>query len=258
MRQVTKKGLITVVAAGGALALSGVAAYADADADGAAVNSPGVLSGNTVQAPVHVPVNVCGNTVNVVGGLNPAIGNKCANVGDDSHDDGHHDDGHHDSGAEADGAAVGSPGVLSGNTVQAPVSVPVNVCGNTVDVVGVLNPAIGNDCTNGGAPEGPGEERPEEPGGEEPGGEEPEGEKPEGEKPEGEKPEAEKPEAEKPGDTAGDGGETGVTPAGDRHEPQAELAETGASALTTVLPVGTALMLGGYVLYRRARVAAQR
>ena len=40
--------------------------------------SPGVLSGNTVQVPVDVPVNVCGNTVNVVGLLNPAVGNSCA------------------------------------------------------------------------------------------------------------------------------------------------------------------------------------
>ena len=47
---------------------------------GAAAGSPGVLSGNTVQVPVHVPVNVCGNTVNVVGLLNPAFGNHCANI----------------------------------------------------------------------------------------------------------------------------------------------------------------------------------
>ena len=42
-------------------------------------NSPGVASGNVVQAPVDVPVNACGNTVNVVGLLNPAQGNTCVN-----------------------------------------------------------------------------------------------------------------------------------------------------------------------------------
>ena len=47
---------------------------------GAAVKSPGVGSGNVVQVPVHVPVNVCGNTVSVIGALNPAFGNACANV----------------------------------------------------------------------------------------------------------------------------------------------------------------------------------
>ena len=79
MRQVTRKGLITMAAAGGVLALSGGYAHADAGAAGGASNSPGVLSGNSVQIPVEVPVNVCGNTVNVVGLLNPAAGNECEN-----------------------------------------------------------------------------------------------------------------------------------------------------------------------------------
>ncbi|WP_030671036.1 chaplin [Streptomyces rimosus] len=54
-------------------------AAADSGAQGAALNSPGVVSGNTVQVPVHVPVNVCGNSINVVGLLNPAFGNTCVN-----------------------------------------------------------------------------------------------------------------------------------------------------------------------------------
>ncbi|WP_272926149.1 MULTISPECIES: chaplin [unclassified Streptomyces] len=54
-------------------------ATADSGAQGAATDSPGVISGNAVQVPVHVPVNVCGNTVNVIGLLNPAFGNSCAN-----------------------------------------------------------------------------------------------------------------------------------------------------------------------------------
>lgn len=68
------------VVAGAILALGAAApAFADSGAEGAAVGSPGVLSGNVVQLPVHVPVNVCGNTVNVIGLLNPAFGNTCAN-----------------------------------------------------------------------------------------------------------------------------------------------------------------------------------
>ncbi|KUN28088.1 hypothetical protein AQJ23_09300 [Streptomyces antibioticus] len=71
----------------GAVALSGAGlAMADAGAHGEAVGSPGVLSGNLVQVPVHVPVNVCGNTANLIGLLNPAFGNTCANVSD-GHDD---------------------------------------------------------------------------------------------------------------------------------------------------------------------------
>ncbi|MFC8373766.1 chaplin [Streptomyces sp. NPDC057239] len=142
MRQVTRKGLMTMAAATGVLAAAGGAAHADSGATGHAAGSPGVLSGNTVQAPVHVPVNVCGNTVNVIGVLNPSVGNSCANQSGPS------SDGH--GGSHADGYTEGSPGVLSGNTVQAPVHVPVNVCGNSVNVLAAGNAAEGNDCANQG------------------------------------------------------------------------------------------------------------
>lgn len=66
-------GTSAVVIGGAGLAL------ADAGAQGEAVGSPGVLSGNLVQVPVHIPVNVCGNTVDVIGLLNPAFGNTCVN-----------------------------------------------------------------------------------------------------------------------------------------------------------------------------------
>ncbi|MER8028389.1 chaplin ChpD [Streptomyces bauhiniae] len=68
------------VIAGAILALGGAApAFADAGAEGAAVGSPGVLSGNVVQVPIHIPVNVCGNSIDVIGLLNPAFGNACVN-----------------------------------------------------------------------------------------------------------------------------------------------------------------------------------
>ncbi|MFD5817195.1 chaplin [Streptomyces sp. NPDC127038] len=71
-----------VVVGTGAVALSGAGmAMADAGAQGGAVGSPGVLSGNVIQAPVNIPVNVCGNTIDVVGLLNPAFGNTCVNGG---------------------------------------------------------------------------------------------------------------------------------------------------------------------------------
>ncbi|GAA0434211.1 chaplin [Streptomyces luteireticuli] len=156
MRQVAKKGLLSAAAASSVLAAAGGYAFADSGAQGAAAHSPGVASGNTVQAPVHVPVNVCGNTVNVVGLLNPATGNTCANGGHGHHahgghtGHGEHGQGRHEGGAQADGVAANSPGVVSGNVIQAPVHVPVNACGNSVDVVGLGNPATGNTCVNGG------------------------------------------------------------------------------------------------------------
>ncbi|MFC5801036.1 chaplin, partial [Streptomyces formicae] len=75
MRQVITKGILTAAAATSVLSVSSVYASADSQADAEAAGSPGVLSGNVAQAPVHVPVNVCGNSVNVIGLLNPAFGN---------------------------------------------------------------------------------------------------------------------------------------------------------------------------------------
>ncbi|MEV6803303.1 chaplin [Streptomyces sp. NPDC051132] len=73
-----KKTAAAVTGAMLALGLAGPA-FADAGAGAAAVGSPGVLSGNVIQVPIHIPVNVCGNTINVIGLLNPAFGNVCVN-----------------------------------------------------------------------------------------------------------------------------------------------------------------------------------
>ncbi|MBM9509450.1 chaplin [Actinacidiphila acididurans] len=75
---IKKVAAIAVATGGLVLAGAGLAA-ADSGAQGAAVHSPGVVSGNVVQVPVHVPVNVCGNTVSVIGLLNPSFGNACVN-----------------------------------------------------------------------------------------------------------------------------------------------------------------------------------
>ncbi|KFG76376.1 chaplin [Streptomyces mutabilis] len=252
MRQVTRKGLMTMAAATGVIAAAGGAAHADSGAHGSSSGSPGVLSGNTVQAPVHVPVNVCGNTVNVVGILNPAMGNSCANQG--GGDSGGHGDSKNQTGAHggshADGHAGDSPGVGSGNTVQVPVHVPVNVCGNSVDVVGALNPTTGNDCRNGGGgdhstpPEKPGDPGdPGDPG--HPG------------------------EPSDPGDPSAsdDSGEDTPGSSSDGNQPDtqtvaqpqsiAQLAETGSDLpLGLALPVGAGALLAGTVLYRKARASA--
>ncbi|NEB75777.1 chaplin [Streptomyces sp. SID14478] len=76
-----KKTALVLATAGLAAGAASGAAFADggASAEGAAVHSPGVLSGNVTQVPVHVPVNVSGNTVNGIAGLNPAFGNTAVN-----------------------------------------------------------------------------------------------------------------------------------------------------------------------------------
>ncbi|MER6530476.1 chaplin family protein [Streptomyces sp. NPDC001508] len=79
MRKTLSRGVVVAAAATSVLSLCDIAAVADSEAGGTTSGSPGVLSGNTVQAPVHVPVNVCGNTVDVIALLNPAFGNSCVN-----------------------------------------------------------------------------------------------------------------------------------------------------------------------------------
>ncbi|MFE4251219.1 chaplin [Streptomyces sp. NPDC056910] len=74
------KKVVAAAAATGGLVLAGAGiAAADAGAQGAAVKSPGVISGNVIEVPVHIPVNACGNTVSVIGLLNPTFGNACVN-----------------------------------------------------------------------------------------------------------------------------------------------------------------------------------
>ncbi|WP_156721633.1 chaplin [Streptomyces apocyni] len=273
MRQVTRKGLITVAAASGVLAVTGGYAHADSGANGSASDSPGVLSGNTVQAPVYAPVNVCGNTVSVIGLLNPTAGNSCVNSSDGSGKSGTADGSNGSSkggskgsgspdgsqggdagqpapsggGAQADGSAKGSPGVLSGNVIQAPVHAPVNACGNSVNVGGLGNGTTGNDCANGSgeAPPAEGNPDPESPT------------KPATpEKPtKPSNPEEAEGEADKPQDgpgTQASGTQIVTPPKGSGH-----LAQTGND-----LPVGIAagagagLLLAGTVLYRKTRRAA--
>ncbi|MGW6297182.1 chaplin [Streptomyces sp. NPDC055058] len=249
MRQATRKGLMTMAAATGMIAAAGGAAHADSGAQGAASGSPGVLSGNSVQAPVYAPVNVCGNTVDIVGVLNPAMGNSCANEGG-SAPDGHGDAGHHggSAGSHAGGHTSDSPGVASGNHVQVPVHAPVNVCGNSVDLIGIGNPATGNDCGNGGSGDHGDPGTPDRPG--EPGGPDGPGDEPGS---------PSTPDGETPGDTPG--GSPGGDGQGSRtvtaHQDGAALAATGSELpLGLVLPVGAGALLAGAVLYRRARSAA--
>ncbi|MGW0997941.1 chaplin [Streptomyces sp. NPDC002520] len=76
MKNLKKAAAVTMVAGGLVAAGAGMASAATGSwAGGEASHSPGVGSGNVVQAPVHVPVNAVGNSVSVIGVLNPAFGN---------------------------------------------------------------------------------------------------------------------------------------------------------------------------------------
>jgi ChpA-C len=75
----TKK-IAALIGTTGALVMAGAGmANAEATAHGSAQDSPGVVSGNNVQVPVHIPVNVCGDTISVIGLLDQAVDNHCTN-----------------------------------------------------------------------------------------------------------------------------------------------------------------------------------
>ncbi|MYT30542.1 MULTISPECIES: chaplin [unclassified Streptomyces] len=84
----------------------------------------------------------------VLGGAGVATAYEGGHHGRSHH--GRFDEGgrHHGHGAHAKGFAAKSPGVLSGNVIQIPIDIPINVCGNSVDVIGLLNPGFGNICVN--------------------------------------------------------------------------------------------------------------
>lgn len=90
-----KSAFVIMASAASLILAGGTGAVADAETRGSAEGSPGVLSGNVIQVPVRLPANICGNTLNVIGLLNPTFGNWCA---DDSNGPDHH---HHDSSQES-------------------------------------------------------------------------------------------------------------------------------------------------------------
>jgi hypothetical protein len=80
VKKLKKAAAVMMITSGIVAAGAGVAsAHGGSGAHGKAVYSPGVASGNVVQVPVRVPVNLCGNSINVVGVLNPTFGNTCIN-----------------------------------------------------------------------------------------------------------------------------------------------------------------------------------
>ncbi|MFE9395402.1 chaplin family protein [Streptomyces flavidovirens] len=83
-RQVLSKGVFAAAAASGMLAMAGGYAHAHTASYDETTNASGSMSGHNAPSPVQVPVNVCGNTVDVVGAFNPAVGNDCANIASNS------------------------------------------------------------------------------------------------------------------------------------------------------------------------------
>jgi hypothetical protein len=81
-----------------------------------------ILGGNQVYAPISVPVNVCGNAISLIAGITQAGCKGGASV-ERKGDDG------------PDMKTSGNLSILGGNQVYAPISAPVNVCGNAIGAI---------------------------------------------------------------------------------------------------------------------------
>ncbi|WP_169806774.1 chaplin family protein [Actinomadura macra] len=97
-----------------------------------------ILGGNQIYAPISAPINVCGNSVAVLG-----IANSWCKGGA------------HVSNKRGGGDGMQTSGnfsILGGNQIYAPISAPINVCGNAVAVLGVSQAWCkgGATVTNGG------------------------------------------------------------------------------------------------------------
>jgi hypothetical protein len=128
VRWVSAAAGTALVAATFALPGAGVA-YASGNGNVTGNGNLSLLSGNTVTAPISAPVNLCGVSLAVLGfansGCEGGATSTISGVGDDSHN----------------GNVTGNHNVSlgSGNTITAPVSAPVNVCGISGTVAGYAN-----------------------------------------------------------------------------------------------------------------------
>ncbi|MEV7968101.1 chaplin family protein [Sphaerisporangium sp. NPDC088356] len=98
-----------------------------------------VLGGNQIVAPITAPINVCGNSVAVLGqAFAGCRGGASVKGGGGRGAGGNLTDGRHS--------------ILGGNQIVAPITAPINVCGNAVAVLG--DAAAG--CLGGAHVGGPG------------------------------------------------------------------------------------------------------
>ncbi|MFH8368185.1 chaplin [Streptomyces sp. NPDC018031] len=55
---------------------------------------------------------------------------------------------HDEYGAETYAVTAGSPGILSGNAIQIPIDVPINVCNNSIGILAAFTVSANNACVN--------------------------------------------------------------------------------------------------------------
>ena len=150
------------MAAGGLLATQ-----AAAQADIVTTNNFGALNGTQVVVPIQAPINICGNSVALIGGAFASCDGGAAAINGGGQDDDRrhqHDDngyGYDDNDGDDEFLAMaegqkknkkhgrdawagggsnivssGNYGLLNGTQVVVPIQVPIDVCGNAIGIIG--------------------------------------------------------------------------------------------------------------------------
>jgi hypothetical protein len=138
MKTWVRKTLSVGVLAAGALLLAPGAAHAGVSQDSSDNN--GILNGTQAYLPVHIPVNVVGNAVAVLGEANAA--------GTGVNGKKHTESARTESGRGVDQDTSDNNGVLNGTQIYSPIDIPINICGNSLALLGEANAAA--VCSNKG------------------------------------------------------------------------------------------------------------
>jgi hypothetical protein len=133
MKTWVRKTLSVGVLAAGALLFAPGAAQADVSQDTS--GNVGILNGTQVFAPIAVPLNVVGNSIGVAGEANSA-GSGINFVESGKKGD---RDWKRGRGRNVSQNSSGNFGIANGTQAYLPISVPVNVVGNSAAVLGLAN-----------------------------------------------------------------------------------------------------------------------
>lgn len=119
MNKLVTRGLWTVLATGGFMALGVGVAHADTQTDG----TDGVGSGNQGLLGISIPITIGGNSISLLGNSSSS-GSQTAVA---------------DPAPAPAGDTAGSGGILGGNQLLGSISIPITLGGNSISVIGDSN-----------------------------------------------------------------------------------------------------------------------
>ncbi|MEV8516145.1 chaplin family protein, partial [Dactylosporangium sp. NPDC051484] len=139
MKTWVRKSLNVGVLSAGFLLVSGGVAHAS---DWATGNNSGLLNGNQFDTTLQVPVNVCGNSIAVLGFADANCGGGASAVKAESATA-------TKSATTKDWTSGNNAGVLNGNQLDTKLQAPINISGNAVSVLGLSNASSAGGATAG-------------------------------------------------------------------------------------------------------------